>query len=123
VSELALALTLGTANWQLATCNLGLGTWEFGTYFVFCVFLCLCVVVWNGVVRVCACVMCLCVKCEVQIAKKLKLCFVIVIVIIYIITCRLVFYIRAHMHTRSDVAHGPHIRTALPIEHRNCVRW
>ena len=82
VSELALALALGTANWQLATCNLRLGTWEFGTYFVFCVFLCLCVVVWNGVcVRVCACVMCLCVKCEVQSAKKLKLCFVIVIVI------------------------------------------
>ena len=23
------------------------------------------------------------------------------------------------MHTGSDVTHGPHIRTALPIEHRN----
>jgi hypothetical protein len=35
-----------------------------------------------------------------------------------IITCRLVLDIRAHMHTGSDVTHGPHIRTALPIEHR-----
>ena len=67
MSELALALTLGTANWQLATCNLGLGTWEFGTYFVFCVFLCLCVVVWNGVcARVCVCDV---PVCEVRSAK------------------------------------------------------
>jgi hypothetical protein len=37
---------------------------------------------------------------------------------IIIITCRLVLDIRAHMHTGSDVTHGPHIRTALPMEHR-----
>jgi hypothetical protein len=38
--------------------------------------------------------------------------------ILIIITCRLVLDIRAHMYTGSDVTHGPHIRTALPIEHR-----
>jgi hypothetical protein len=36
-----------------------------------------------------------------------------------IITCRLVLDIRAHMQTGSGVTHGPHIRTALPMEHRN----
>ena len=35
-----------------------------------------------------------------------------------IITCRLVLDIRTHMHTGSDVTHGPHVLTALPIEHR-----
>ena len=39
--------------------------------------------------------------------------------VITIITCRLVLDIRAHMHTGNDVTHGPHILTALPMEHRN----
>ena len=41
------------------------------------------------------------------------------LIIIIIITCRLVLDIRAHMHTGNDVTHGPHILTALPMEHRN----